>query len=99
MHRATLELSAAKLLAARGEIEKALVYVDRAIDTTSGNPRFRAQKAMLLVKLGQIEEAERVTVEIEQKMDWRRQYVREVEVLRTLIDQAKAERVKVMSDG
>jgi hypothetical protein len=98
-HRATLELSAAKLLAAEGEIEKALVYVDKAIATASGNPRFRAQKAMLLVKLGQIEEAERITAEIEQQMDWRRQYVREVEVLRKLIDQAQAQPIKAMSGG
>lgn len=99
MHRATLELSTAKLLAARGEIEMALVYVDKAIATASGNPRFRAQKAMLLVKLGQIEEAERLRTEIEQQMDWRRQYVREVEILRRIIDQAQAERLEVTSGG
>jgi hypothetical protein len=99
MHRATLELSVAKLLAARGEIEEALVYVDKAIATASGNPRFRAQKAMLLVKLGQLEEAERLRAEIEQEMDWRRQYVREVDVLRKIIDQAQATRLEATSGG
>jgi hypothetical protein len=99
IHRAMLELSTAKLLAERGEIEEAIVYVDKAIATASGSPRLLAQKAMLLVKLGQIEEAERLRAEIEQQMDWRRQYVREVEILRKVIDQAQAEHLELTSGG
>lgn len=81
-----LELSAAKLFAARGEIDKALAYVDSAIATMSNHPRFRAQKALLLIKLGAIDEAERIADDIEREMDWRQIYIRDLTALRNEID-------------
>ncbi len=84
-----LELSAAKLFAARGDIDDALAYVDLAIETMSGDPRYRAQKALLLIKLGAIDEAERIADAIENEMDWLKAYVRDVEFLRREIHRAR----------
>ncbi len=88
--RGILELSSAKIYAAAGDLDGALRYTDRAIETMSGYPRFRAQKAMLLIKLGAIEQAEKIADGIEQEMDWRRIYAGDVEVLRREIENAKA---------
>ncbi len=84
-----LELSAAKLLAAKGEVDKALAYVDRAINTMSNHPRFRAQKALLLLKLGATDEAEQIADDIEREMDWRKIYIRDLAVLRNEITKVR----------
>ncbi len=90
--RGKLELSVAKIYAADGDTDRALHYVDRAIATMSGNPRYRAQKAMLLLKLGSIEQAEIITDAIEREMDWRRIYAGDVEVLRREIENTRLRR-------
>ncbi|MDH3314807.1 MAG: hypothetical protein OER43_03430 [Gammaproteobacteria bacterium] len=87
--RGLVELSAAKLFALRGEVDKALEYVDRSIKTMSFHPRYRAQKALLLIKLGAVDQAERITDAIEGEMDWRKIYIPDVSVLRQEIRNAR----------
>ncbi len=90
--RGGLELSTARLYAASGDLDQALRYTDRAIETMSGHPRYLAQKAVLMLQLGAIEEAEKLTQQIEQKMDWRNIYASDVRVLRREIEKAKVGR-------
>ncbi len=87
--RGGLELSTARLYAAAGDLDQALRYTDRAIETMSGHPRYLAHKAVLMLQLGAVEEAERLTEQIEQKMDWRKIYASDVRVLRREIEAAK----------
>jgi hypothetical protein len=90
--RGMLELSAAKLYAEAGNLDKAFEYMNRALETASGHPRYRAQKALLLLKIGAVAQAEGITDSIAQEMDWRRIYAKDVEVLRREIEKAKIRR-------
>ena len=87
--RGGLELSTARLYAAAGDLDQALRYIDHAIETMSGHPRYLAQKAVLMLQLGAIEEAEKLTQQIEQKMDWRNIYASDIRVLRREIEKAR----------
>ncbi len=93
--RGGVELSTAKLYAVRGDLDRALEYTDRSIETMSGHPRYLAQKAILMIELGAIEQAEKITDLIEQKMDWRKIYAGDVRVLRREIEHAKLRREQV----
>ncbi|MDX1512892.1 MAG: hypothetical protein R3174_04020 [Gammaproteobacteria bacterium] len=87
-HRAWLELSLAKLYVAQGDIETGLALVDRAIGSAGGTAPFRIQKALLLVKLGAIDDAQRIADEVERDMDWRQPFARELALLRREIQAA-----------
>lgn len=90
--RAELELSISRLYAERGEIAKAEEFVDRAISSAPGKPSYRMQKALLLIKLGKLEQAGQIADAIERGMGGRRTYAEDVEYLRREIRRAEPAR-------
>lgn len=88
--RAALELSIARLYAERGELGKAEEFVDRAISSSGGGASYRLEKALLLIKIGKLEQARQIADEIERGMGWRRTYADEVEYLRREVRRAES---------
>ncbi len=88
--RAKLELSIAKLYAERGDLGKAEEFVDRSISSAGVKSSYRFQKALLLIKLGKLEQAGQIADTIERGMGWRRTYADHVEYLRREIRRAES---------